>query len=497
MSGRVRTAGPACASPPAAAPSRAGREMGVAAIVGRALRGAAGQAAVALALSAVALANGFPLLYSDTGSYLESARVLVPNPDRPIVYGLLVRAASLDREPLLAALGQGLLLGALVVAAFRHGAGSARPHRAALAAAAVLAASTGAAVVAGHLLPDVLAPAALLALALLLATPAPAAALAGAWATLALAVATHASILPIGLLVCATVLAFDLLRRGRRRRARLRRAGLAVTALIAGALGLASVNWRLGAGFGLLPASPVFLAGRMAQTGLLHEVLAARCPQAGWRLCAHQARMPRTIDQFVWPADSPLQAAGGFGPQGIAECRAIFRASLTEPRWLLRHATSAASAAGEQLLRFDLGWVEGAGALSGWARPLLGRSFPARLAAHDRSPQARGTLALGPLDRAQPWVVGAGAALAAALLVRLRRRRDLAPARAFAAVLLAGVVANAAVCGALSSPNARYQARVAFLVPLAAAVLLAAASGTRGAAPQRAAGLRKRRNASW
>jgi hypothetical protein len=41
-------------------------------------------------------------------------------------------------------------------------------------------------------------------------------------------------------------------------------------------------------------------------------------------------------------------------------------------------------------------------------------------------------------------------------------------------VLLAGVVANAVACGALSAPNGRYGARVAFLVPLAAAVVLLA-----------------------
>jgi hypothetical protein len=481
----VRTSAPACTSASATPSSGAcAAPAAVSAIATRALRGVVGQAAVAAALSAIALWNGFPLLYSDTGTYLESARVLFPNPDRPIVYGLLVRAASLGREPLLAVLAQALVLGALVIAAFRHGAGMTRPHGAATATAVALAASTGAAVVAGHLLPDVLAPAAILALALLLVTPASAVALAGAWATLAMAVATHASILPIGLLVCAAVLALELLRRAGRRRARLRRVGLAVTALVAGAVGLSAVNWRLGAGYELLPASPVFLVGRMAQTGLLHEVLAARCPAAGWRLCAQQRRIPRSIDQFVWPPDSPLQAAGGFGPEGIAECRAIFRASLSEPRWILRHASDAARAAAEQLVLFDLAWVEGADALSGWARPLLGRSFPERLAAYDRSRQARGTLAVGPLDRAQPWAVGAGAVLVIALWMGLRRRHDLAGARAFAAALLAGVVANAAVCGALSSPNARYQARVAFLVPLAAAVLVAAARRARAAAEE-------------
>ena len=58
--------------------------------------------------------------------------------------------------------------------------------------------------------------------------------------------------------------------------------------------------------------------------------------------------------------------------------------------------------------------------------------------------------------------------------------------RRFASVVLCGVVANAAVCGILASPYARFQARIAWLVPATAAlVLLAARHASAGAIPQR------------
>lgn len=71
----------------------------------------------------------------------------------------------------------------------------------------------------------------------------------------------------------------------------------------------------------------------------------------------------------------------------------------------------------------------------------------------------------------------AGIAVAVVLAALLWRRREGAgpPRRlvAVAAFLLAAVVVNAAVCGILSGPFARYQARIVWLVPLVALLLIA------------------------
>ena len=47
-------------------------------------------------LSWAAFYNGFPLIYSDTSTYLESGFVLETPLDRPITYGLLMRLFSLN-----------------------------------------------------------------------------------------------------------------------------------------------------------------------------------------------------------------------------------------------------------------------------------------------------------------------------------------------------------------------------------------------------------------
>ena len=47
-----------------------------------------------LALLAIALWNGYPLVYSDTGTYIYSAADLFVPDDRPVGYGLWIRLTS-------------------------------------------------------------------------------------------------------------------------------------------------------------------------------------------------------------------------------------------------------------------------------------------------------------------------------------------------------------------------------------------------------------------
>ncbi len=88
---------------------------------------------------------------------------------------------------------------------------------------------------------------------------------------------------------------------------------------------------------------------------------------------------------------------------------------------------------------------------------------------HDRCP-SRLTV------RASKWWHGAAAVAAAAVALAAfagRERRRPGRVTATALFLIAAVVVNAAVCGILSGPFARYQARIVWLVPLSAMLLVA------------------------
>jgi putative flippase GtrA len=69
------------------------------------------------------------------------------------------------------------------------------------------------------------------------------------------------------------------------------------------------------------------------------------------------------------------------------------------------------------------------------------------------------------------WRLWSGEAAAAVRQKRLVFDNDVMKATAALSLLLAGFIINAAVCGILSGPFPRYQARVAWLIPLAAGLV--------------------------
>ena len=113
----------------------------------------------------------------------------------------------------------------------------------------------------------------------------------------------------------------------------------------------------------------------------------------------------------------------------------------------------------------------GADHLAVAVRPRIAEGFPAReLAAFDAALQTKGRLATA----VAPFLAPHGAMLAIAVLLApfaLWRAGHSAAGGLLACVLL-GCLANAFATGALSGPHDRYQARIAWLLPIAVALAL-------------------------
>jgi hypothetical protein len=192
-------------------------------------------------------------------------------------------------------------------------------------------------------------------------------------------------------------------------------------------------------------------------------------------------------DEFLWDGTSPLNRNADGSPRamggvaGAAEARAIIAATLRDRP--IEVARAMAGNALRQLGLLRVGDTLGNEHLALSARRPIEAAFPAReLAAFDAGAQMQGTLPARAAPFLMPHVPALLFALAAALLLlwRAARARDLRRAALLAGALLA-LTANAVATGALSKPHDRYQARIAWLLPLA--VLTAALPGL---APQAA-----------
>lgn len=420
-------------------------------------------AAIAIVVGALellwpALLNAYPILFSDTQSYLAQASGPHMVWDKPFAYGPFLRLFDGGISLWLPVVAQGLLLSHLLwlvrgvcgrQGLLRH-----------LALCTALATFTSCAWFTGLLLPDIFAPVTVLCLFLLgfgdrldRATR--------LWVEL---VATFAILVHLSHLViaaaCVVLVAL----------VRTIRLPTVITPLLVALAMLITSNLVAYGRFAVAPFGSVFLLARLAADGPVADTLARECPRPGWSLCRWTGHLPGDADAFLWDANGPVWTTQG-GPIALSrEAGEIVGATLTaEPGQVVLAGLRNTA---RQLAMFALGdtlhptWLEG---------PLterLRQTFPpVELARFRASRQAADSLAPIADLFAVPILAASigGAVMVVLMAAGMLRGRSVRTA--LAAMVLVGVVANAAATGALSGPHDRYQARIVWLllaVPLLA-----------------------------
>ncbi|MEO3474734.1 hypothetical protein AAFN86_22915 [Roseomonas sp. CAU 1739] len=417
-----------------------------------------------------ALLNGYPLVFIDSVSYL--GQTLFPEwPwDKTPVYGAFLHLFHWGWSLWPPVLAQVVILSHLLWLTQRamRGEATVAGHLLLCGGLAVLTSAPWFAVT---LMPDVFAGIAPLCL-LLLGFARDRLTLAEAvWLVLlgAVAVAAHLSHLPTAL---ALVVFIGIAARGV---VPALRAALPVAIAMGG---LVAVNaWATGRPT-LSPNGAVFLLARLQADGPAAATIRAHCPRAGWHLCGFVDRLPMDSDTFLWDAQSPPNRtlAGQPIPMGgmrlAPEAQDIIAATLRE------HPLEVAQAMARNTLMqarmFEVGDTLGNRHLAASARRAVARLPASELEAFDDAAQMRGELPMMAQSLLAPQVPVVLACLALVLVALLRAawRRDRAVAGMLLGMLVA-IAVNAFATGALSLPADRYQARIIWLLPLAAALGLA------------------------
>ena len=424
-----------------------------------------------------AVLNGYPLVFSDTGAFLAQTVLGWPVWDKPFVYGPALAAFHWGVTLWLSAMAQGLLISWLLWLVQRVLRGAVRPVEHLLLCTG-LAAFTAAPWFTALLMPDVLAPVLVLALFLLGFGEArlSLAERLGLGAVVAFGVAAHLSHPPVAAALVALVWAL---------RMRWRPVLACALPLAAGVALLLATNLAAQGRLALAPYGAVFALARLVADGPAARTIAARCPEAGWHLCRWAGHLPTDSDLFLWSEDGPVWAprsdgAEPGGPISLApEAAGIVAETIArEPFAVLR---AAAANTWSQIGMAQVGDTLEPDHLSRQIGRLLVLGFPeAEQRRFAASLQARGLLpaAAAPFLPVQVPVLLLGAAGALLAWRSAARARD--PVRlGLVLCVLVGLAVNAAVTGALSGPHHRYQARIAWLLPLAALVGLAPVYGAR------------------
>lgn len=216
-------------------------------------------------------------------------------------------------------------------------------------------------------------------------------------------------------------------------------------------------------GFGTLSLAPKrypLTLARSIEDGPARWYLAEHCAERRYAVCeVFGPQMPETVPEFLW--DKGLK--GRATPEQMDRVRAeegeiVAAAARAYPT---TQAKILAGNVAAQVVHIGLGDV----------------SFDQKIA-FDRQGAPR-TVETGATRRAVLRLVewlSAAAALAGALWLAWAARRMRPCEQAGAALLVAGLLGNAAVCAIFSGVADRYQARVVWLLPLFAAIMLIAAA---------------------
>ncbi len=423
-------------------------------------------------LLSVAIWNGFPLIFYDTGAYILQGLGRVFVVERSPVYSLFLSYGGGGKSLWFIAIIQTALTAFVIVETARCVAPKMK-FGAFMLVAVALVILTGLPWYAGQIEPDCFTALTVLCAYLLafhardLGWPRATA----IFFTAAFAAATHPShiLLIVGLVLIVAV--FKIVSIARNGVAGFRLSSLALplmSAILAVAMTFAA-NYSLTGKLFFNRAGSVFVFASMLQDGLVDRLLADTCPQSGYNLCVYKDDLPKTAEHWLWFPDSPFAALGHFDGTA-AESQRIVNDILT--RYPRAFFLSTVKDTVEQLTDFRTGdqiepqeWV-----LHG----SLTKFIPTQMTAYMDARQQEGDIRFHDVNDVHWPVAALGqiGALAALLMMVRRRRWNSAIFLGFTLVALLG---NALICGALSNPHDRYQSRLVWLPVFALALL-----GTEG-----------------
>ncbi len=416
----------------------------------------------------IAFYNGYPLVYSDTGTYLESGFTFETPLDRPITYGIFIRLASLNSLSVWTIiLTQSLLIIWLIRETLKTVFPEQKSDLVLGIISVALAFLTGLPVVSSQLIADIFTPITILALFLFLFGKFGNLKTVFIGFILLLACACHIShvMLCVAIAVCVAIIFFI---RKRRKMEVFTSTRKIIIALVLPVVALTSMLSAIS------KSRHVFMMGHLIETGILDQYLDDHCSNEEISFCRYRELIPESAEPFIWnlDGDSLLLRTGGW-KESKEEYSKIISATFREWKYVRMHLVAAANGTGRQLLSFRVGEGLGRYDSSSLVSQRLNKYFPESYSAYLRSRQSDDEFSGSRIIEAI-----SNAAIGISVLViivwwLLRRRRS--DHRLLTALVLStafALVINSAICATFSTVTNRYGARLSWMVVLLAAILI-------------------------
>lgn len=416
--------------------------------------------------------NGFPLIYSDTGTYLESGFTFETPLDRPIMYGILLRIFSLNGFSAWGIiLGQTFLLVTLLYLTVK----SILPEtksaiQITAVAITVLALFSGLTWVSSELIADIFTPICILSFYLVLfANNLTKLQKVIVYIILMLSLACHISHVLIVLALVAGIALIRIFFRREAFRSSHRRSDLVMTSVCA-LIALSTM------GASISKSRHVFMMGHLVETGILNAYLDDHCATEHISLCDYRDRIPPGAETFIWNSDgdSVLLLTGGWLGSHDEYSR-IISETFSTPKYLKMHFIAAVTGTARQLYSIRIGEGMGKYDTSLTVSRRLCEYFPDEYAQYLASRQSKDEMAGFPILDAVNRIATVISLLIIVgwLLVARRKSKSENLLTVLIVIVMWAYLINCAVCASLATVANRFGARLSWLAIFVAVLLIA------------------------
>jgi hypothetical protein len=308
-----------------------------------------------LIVIAPALYNRYPLVYFDSGAYLEMSINLESSFHRTLGYPMLLKLTGwgISNWPII--LFQGFLVSFVLFQLIKifQKKNIRQVH---FIAVTVLSFCTGLSWYAAQLMPDIFTLILILSIAVLFfKTQLKMIEAIGLLALIYISILTHLSHLPLMFLCCVAWFGLSFFKlSGIEKKSNmfwLKAAAPMVLAFIT----FSGINAAQGHGFKMSLSSNVFITANLGEMGILKMYLEENCGEKDLPFCDDIEHLPIETGGFLWDQDSYMTNHESGWAKANEECAPIVHDFLTKPRYLNWFVFSAVKATFKQLFQVDLG----------------------------------------------------------------------------------------------------------------------------------------------
>lgn len=425
-----------------------------------------------LIYSSICFYNGYPLLTSDSGDYID----LVKGANgvffsRLEAYYFFVSIASLKSSLYFVVIIQGLILSYMLDVLIRIILGDKTSYPLRISIHIFMAAFTGVSWYSSQIMTDIFTPIGVIAIMILVLKPnLKRYSKIFIYILILFSMITHKSnLLLFSFLIVCLILIITFLKNYRKYFFSLTKISILITFILLAWAGVPLVKKVIYGKYKMHSKAHVFYSARMLETGLLGKVLEEECENSDNLLCDYKDSMPYKRSVYLWSPKSPIKKLNAWEENEYC-FNQVIKNSIVKPKFLIAHIGWSFQGFISQLVTVNVGrllWNQS----NNWeVTSAIKKKFKHEYNAFRNAKQNNGSLSFKFYNKNRFYVLIISLVVVLYFLFYLKKMSPTHQLLLLSIILT--IIGNAALTAPLAGVSARYQGKIIWVLPLLSILLL-------------------------